>query len=199
MPEAKLTSRLIYGGRAAGNSTNFSSSTFSSSSSSTHQKSRDNSHPRLQTIPDIFEDLMLADSLLVPYLHDENENNEENETLSLKSTTQQLNIQIDDDDDQLQTSDATQVPESHISPTTSMKEQHSHKEQTHQRTKRESSKTKTIPTSQYVVRNELFLDKLQRSDYNTILTCRAENHNATKPILNSVTLEINCKFCPNEI
>ena len=48
-------------------------------------------------------------------------------------------------------------------------------------------------TPQGIVRNELVVTRLLRTDHKSILTCQASNSNLTKPVTASITLELNCK------
>ncbi len=45
-----------------------------------------------------------------------------------------------------------------------------------------------------LVRNELNLRNLNRTDFMSILTCRASNTNLSEPVSSSVVLDMNCKF-----
>ncbi|OTF69009.1 hypothetical protein BLA29_014284, partial [Euroglyphus maynei] len=45
-----------------------------------------------------------------------------------------------------------------------------------------------------LVRNELNIRNLNRSDFMSILTCRALNNNVTEPISATVILDMNRKF-----
>ena len=50
-----------------------------------------------------------------------------------------------------------------------------------------------IVTPQGIIRNELVITRLLRTDHKSILTCQASNSNLTKPVTASITLELNCK------
>jgi hypothetical protein len=66
-----------------------------------------------------------------------------------------------------------------------------------------------ILTPQGIVRNELVITRLLRTDHKSILTCQATNSNLTKPVTSSITLELNRElnflnlwtfyFCANAI
>ncbi|GFR15232.1 nephrin, partial [Trichonephila clavata] len=49
-------------------------------------------------------------------------------------------------------------------------------------------------TPQEVVRNEVVLTDLQRSDLLVEITCQASNTNLTKPRMGVVMLDLNCKL-----
>lgn len=48
--------------------------------------------------------------------------------------------------------------------------------------------------SEKTVKNELYVEKLQRHHLHTVLTCQASNNNITSPISAVVTLNLNCKY-----
>lgn len=50
----------------------------------------------------------------------------------------------------------------------------------------------SLSSNNLTVYNDLVLNRLTRSDLNSILTCEA-NNNITKPIKSSVSIDINCK------
>jgi hypothetical protein len=53
-----------------------------------------------------------------------------------------------------------------------------------------------VNQDQGMVKNDLIIQNLQRSDLQAVLTCKASNNNRTAPVTNDVTLDMNCKF-PN--
>ncbi|CAG2175405.1 unnamed protein product [Oppiella nova] len=50
-----------------------------------------------------------------------------------------------------------------------------------------------IVTPQGIVRNELVITRLLRTDHKSILTCQANNSNLTKPVTASIALELNLR------
>lgn len=46
----------------------------------------------------------------------------------------------------------------------------------------------------HVVRNELVIDSLDRSDLHSAYTCQASNNNISVPAVNAVTVDMNCKY-----
>ena len=43
-------------------------------------------------------------------------------------------------------------------------------------------------------RNTMKLERLSRSDMNSLLECRGNNNNHTKPVTTSISININCEF-----
>ncbi|CAG2103595.1 unnamed protein product, partial [Medioppia subpectinata] len=54
-----------------------------------------------------------------------------------------------------------------------------------------------IVTPQGIVRNELSITRLLRTDHKSILTCRANSSNLSRPVSASIALELNCKAKKN--